>query len=209
MTNPYSNSDPKKIREKKEKKKCQVYGCQSYAIKGVKLCKGHQKQWNNRYKKNGKVKSSKPKVVKKRSKAVTPRDKAKAAFQKYIRLRDADKNGIVTCITCQRQINWTGGSCHGGHYRPATHNNTCFDEKNVNGQCGMPCNKNRMQVQEWIEQTAKNIDKKWGEGTANNLITKSHLTKRFNRMEYMVIEKHYKEKFEQLSSERKAKGWVV
>ncbi|TDF41567.1 recombination protein NinG [Alteromonadaceae bacterium M269] len=61
--------------------------------------------------------------------------KAVQAFNKYIRLRDAND----PCISCQRHHS---GQYHAGHYRPAGINSALkFDENNVHKQCA-PCNNN-------------------------------------------------------------------
>lgn len=68
---------------------------------------------------------------------------AQAAFNKFIRLRDADE----LCISCDRVMNRTGyigaGGMHAGHYRSV---GACpelrFEELNVHAQCAQ-CNNER------------------------------------------------------------------
>jgi len=36
-------------------------------------------------------------------------------FSKYIRLKAADANGYVQCVTCGKAIPWNKG-CHAGHF---------------------------------------------------------------------------------------------
>lgn len=63
--------------------------------------------------------------------------KAQAAFNRYVRLRDAGK----PCISCGRPLCGEANSCDAGHYRSigaASH--LRFDENNVHGQCKQ-CNR--------------------------------------------------------------------
>lgn len=59
---------------------------------------------------------------------------ALADFQKLVRLRAADKFGMVVCVTCGARRKWND-EMHGGHFISRTHNATCFHEKNVHPQC--------------------------------------------------------------------------
>jgi len=58
-------------------------------------------------------------------------------FSRYIRLRDADKNGICSCITCSAKVHWKNIQCWHfltrGNYKYRWSENNCF------AQC-MPCN---------------------------------------------------------------------
>ncbi len=62
-------------------------------------------------------------------------------FSLYIRLRDADNKGIITCITCGAKHFWKGtNQVNAGHFMSRKHNATKYDEMNVHGQC-VACNK--------------------------------------------------------------------
>lgn len=54
-------------------------------------------------------------------------------FSEYIRRRDADENGIVTCITCPAKAHWKEVDC--GHYKKRGYLGTFVHEKNNHGQC--------------------------------------------------------------------------
>lgn len=86
-------------------------------------------------------------------------------FSEFIRLRDSNRQGICFCITCNRVFNWRDGDA--GHYIQRDRIATRFDEKNVNAQCKY-CNRFRSGEQ-YLH--GKNIDKKFGEGTADRLLT--------------------------------------
>lgn len=90
-------------------------------------------------------------------------------FSEYIRLRDANSQGICWCITCGRPFRWNDGDA--GHYVQRDRLATRYDEKNVNAQCKY-CNRFRSGEQ-YIHGTE--IDKKYGEGTAQKLILLSKI----------------------------------
>lgn len=86
-------------------------------------------------------------------------------FSEFIRLRDANPQGVCFCVTCNRVFHWKSGDA--GHYVQRDRLATRFDEKNVNAQCKY-CNRFRSGEQ---YQHGINIDKKYGEGTADRLMT--------------------------------------
>ncbi|MDD3404947.1 MAG: recombination protein NinG [Paludibacteraceae bacterium] len=51
-------------------------------------------------------------------------------FSEYIRLRDANRGGYVSCISCGARISWKNSDA--GHYVPRGNMSLRFDEKNVN-----------------------------------------------------------------------------
>lgn len=58
-------------------------------------------------------------------------------FSKYIRLKNADENGIVKCYTCGKYHHWKEIQC--GHYISRRHFGTRWEEKNCKPQC-VGCN---------------------------------------------------------------------
>lgn len=85
-------------------------------------------------------------------------------FSRYIRERDVEQWG--TCISCNCPI--TFDSCQAGHFIPA---NGCgrdllFDERNVNAECKRCNGFDEMHLIGY----AKNLDKRYGEGTSALLI---------------------------------------
>jgi tRNA(Ile)-lysidine synthase TilS/MesJ len=54
-------------------------------------------------------------------------------FSEFIRLRDADKNGYVRCITCGKVYFWR--DIDNGHYCERARFSTRFNEQNCHGQC--------------------------------------------------------------------------
>ena len=69
-----------------------------------------------------------------RSKLVKKLD---AVFSQYIRLKDADEFGNVTCFTCGKVDHWK--KLQNGHFQSRKHYATRWDEMNCQVQC-VSCN---------------------------------------------------------------------
>jgi len=122
---------------------------------------------------------------------------ADSNFSKFIRLRDADENGMIHCISCGRLVFWKNADA--GHFIKRQHKALRFNEQNTNGQC-KKCN--------CFEQGndtmyAVGLVKKYGKNIINELYTAKNETIHLGEFELKVIAEHYKEKFELL---RKQKG---
>ena len=59
--------------------------------------------------------------------------KLDAVFSQYIRLRKADPNGYVACVTCGKMAHWKEMQC--GHYETRGSYGTRWDEENCHVQC--------------------------------------------------------------------------
>lgn len=79
-----------------------------------------------------------PKTAKKptRSKLVKKLD---VVFSQYVRLSNADKRGMCTCVTCGKVGHWKTGGIQAGHFISRKHYSTRWDERNVKPQC-VACN---------------------------------------------------------------------
>ena len=112
-------------------------------------------------------------------------------FSTYIRLRDCDENGIVTCITCGDKHHWTDIDC--GHFMPRANMATRWELKATGPQCRL-CNST---VDGRREDFAIAIDRKHGAGTADKL-------ERLSREEKHFSEPELKGMIEELRKEIKA-----
>ena len=65
-------------------------------------------------------------------------EEAAVLMQKYVRLKAADENGYVSCVTCGTTKLWNDGM-QGGHYIPRKHIVTKLLEENIHPQCSY-CN---------------------------------------------------------------------
>lgn len=107
--------------------------------------------------------------------------KADAEFSKYIRLRDSDRNGNAQCITCGVKKPWK--ELQNGHFISRRVNALRYDDENCNAQC-YSCN-----VMRYGEQYkyAQELDKKYGDGTADKLHARRHETHKFTAQELQDI----------------------
>jgi len=62
--------------------------------------------------------------------------KAWTQFSIFIRLRTADPQGFVACVTCSARHLWNSGQIQAGHWM---HGRLDFDERQINPQC-VRCN---------------------------------------------------------------------
>ena len=121
--------------------------------------------------------------------------KLDALFSTYIRLRDCEE-GYVNCITCGKVKNWK--EVDAGHFQTRAKYSTRWDERNVNAQC-KGCNMVNG-GQQYIH--GLEIDKKFGEGTANELVILSQKIRKFTQADLISMIDHYKEEVERLSEEK-------
>lgn len=128
-------------------------------------------------------------------------NKADFWFSRYIRIRDADENGIAKCCTCWRYVDIRYLDC--GHFIKRQHQNTRFDEMNGNSQC-KKCNAFEQGRDADYERFL--IDK-YGADKVFLLKTAGIMTKRVTNFELDQIAKYYKEKAIQLSKEKNIPIW--
>lgn len=111
---------------KQERKEKILREKQVNTVTKSKLSQKTRSQWVSINKKKPKTKS--------RSQLVKELDQI---FSRYIRLRDADKNGICSCITCNAKVHWK--NIQDGHFISRWNYKYRRDENNNFAQC-MPCN---------------------------------------------------------------------
>jgi len=118
-------------------------------------------------------------------------------FSEFIRLRDADENGYVRCITCGFSYHWRGVDA--GHYWPQ---GSCkflkFCEENVAGQCKR-CNKWGQGEQVKFREA---LVKKYGEEKVQWLDDSRNFKGGFTREGYVIRIREYKEKVRKLKREK-------
>ena len=119
-------------------------------------------------------------------------DKLDRIFSLFIRIRDSDDKGYGHCITCGKLINYKEGHC--GHFISRRHQSTRFDERNCALQC-VSCNTFNQGKQ---YEYGLAIDKKYGKGTAENLLVKSRMTVKLGKFEIDYMTQYYKQKVKEL-----------
>jgi len=78
----------------------------------------------------------------KKSSRKAKKDKLWELTSKYIRLRQADQNGNVNCVTCGQQMYWEKDGAQAGHFVPQAQGDAVrFDLRNIHVQC-FRCNIN-------------------------------------------------------------------
>lgn len=107
--------------------------------------------------------------------------KADKWFSQYIRLRDSDENGIAECITCGAKIHWK--KIQNGHFVSRKTNTLRYDDENCNAQC-LGCNMFKSGEQYLY---SKAIDLKYGDGKADELMSRRFETHKFSREELEEI----------------------
>lgn len=122
--------------------------------------------------------------------------RADAAFSRYIRLRDADSEGMVRCVTCGARRHWR--EVDAGHFITRAKQSTRYDEKNVHAQC-KGCN--RFQGGKPLEHE-RAIERKYGSGTAHRLKAKAFQTCRRSAADFAFLESLYKQKVSEIEHGR-------
>jgi len=107
-------------------------------------------------------------------------------FSIYIRTRHA-KEGMVRCVTCKDPLPKHWKEVDAGHFVSRRHYATRWNQQNVHAQC-KSCN-GFHGGQNYI--MGKYIDKTYGEGTADELITMSRQIKKFSNQDLEDLIKQY------------------
>lgn len=114
--------------------------------------------------------------------------KLDAAFSQYIRWRDADQDGLVKCCTCDTKKHVKQMQC--GHLFSRRHYSTRWIESNCAGQC-YGCNIGD-QGRQYV--MSKHIDNKHGEGTTEQLLERTTLSRKYTNEELIQLTQYYNKK---------------
>lgn len=117
-------------------------------------------------------------------------------FSTYVRIRDANDQGICRCITSGEFIHWK--DCDAGHFITRDNLATRWDERNVNAQGR---GDNRFKSGKQYEHGLA-IDRKHGEGTAEKLLIKSKGVYKPMPFEIEEMISHYKKEVSRLKLEK-------
>ena len=115
-----------------------------------------------------------------------------AIFSRYIRLKDADKEGMATCVTCGKKDNHTSMQC--GHFISRQHMYTRFCELNCHVQCE-DCNVrlrgNLARYAKYLESTNR--------GSVDLLMEQGHTVYKYSITELKEMIAHYTQRIKLLS----------
>ncbi len=114
-------------------------------------------------------------------------DKLDKAFSEFIRRRDADENGYIRCISCGKIVHWKDADC--GHFVNRKHLSVRWNEQNCNAQC-RSCNRFN---EGSLYMYSKGLDKKYGPGTADKLISLQNQSVKLTQFEIDTLTKFYRD----------------
>lgn len=112
---------------------------------------------------------------------------ADTAFSIFIRLRDADDRGIITCPTCGVRTWWREADCC--HLIPRGQMSTRYDEMNAVGGC-VDCN--RFNSSEHVEKLRAYLTEEFGEDLISQMEILSKRLQKFMPFELEEIRDGYK-----------------
>ena len=101
-------------------------------------------------------------------------------FSLYIRLREANSEGLCQCFTCRKIAHYKTGGMQNGHFQSRRFLATRYDEENCQVQC-VGCNMFKQGEQ---FKFALGIDAKYGDGTALHLEYQARTIVKISRIDY-------------------------
>ena len=117
-------------------------------------------------------------------------------FSLYIRLREANEEGISQCFTCGKVDHYKKLQC--GHFMSRRCHSTRWNETNCQVQC-VGCNMFKQGEQ---YKFGLNLDAKYGEGCSEELQYKSKQIVKFTRVDYQDEISYYKGAVNNLKKEK-------
>lgn len=114
-------------------------------------------------------------------------------FSEYIRRRDADEHGTVSCISCGAIMEWKISNA--GHFHPKSLGlQVYFVEKNVHNQCPY-CN---LVLQGNQLKYSQALIKRYGDGVIEELENIKNTPVKWTRVDYEEKISYYKKKLSDL-----------
>ena len=121
-----------------------------------------------------------------RSKLVKKLD---VVFSQYIRLKYADKHGMVKCFTCDTRHHWK--KIQNGHFQSRRHYSTRWNEDNCRPQC-VRCNMFD-QGRNWV------FGQRLGDKIANDMYQLSQQIVKFTTDELNEMIRHYESEIKRMA----------
>ena len=131
------------------------------------------------------AKSSKPKKSKPKSIARLLNDCAELV-QKLVKLKAADENGNLSCVTCQKRLHWS--DAQGAHFISRKWTATKIMEENIHpccARCNGPLGGNMIAYTLYMQDM-------YGRDFVEELQRMKHSPKKWNRAELMDLIEHYR-----------------
>lgn len=118
-------------------------------------------------------------------------------YSKFIRMRDADNEGYVSCVTCGKRFHWTEVHC--GHWVKRQFMAVRWDERNTAAQCVS----DNLYHGGKQDEFGKAIIDRYGLDAFNELLSKKHETKKWTRAELQELIETYTARVAALESSGK------
>jgi len=119
-------------------------------------------------------------------------------FGIYIRVRDADPDGNIECITCDNKLNFYDGNVDCSHWIEKSIDRTRWHPHNANAACKR-CNLSDNGMAAWH---GKEIAAKFGKEIPNELIELSKQDTSYGKDKVMALARKFKELAEQLAQDK-------
>ena len=119
------------------------------------------------------------------------------AYSEYIRLKAADDNGYIQCITCGVIRKWNDGM-HNGHYISRAEKATRFNDTNCQCQC-LHCNNFREGKKHIFRQR---LVEKYGEDEVKKLEQLSQVKGGYKSFDLKILIPEYRAKVRALKKEK-------
>ena len=142
------------------------------------------------------VKRSVKKVKAKKDKS---KQKAWANFSLYIRLRDCDANGDVTCVTCGRKGYYKGDGFQAGHFIDSRSNNILLDEELVHVQC-TGCN--MFLKGNKVKYSIYMLNKGYTKDDIEEMHSRKFIVKRMTPIDWQEQSEYYKEEYKKIAKKK-------
>lgn len=117
-------------------------------------------------------------------------------FSTYIRMRDADSNGMVQCYCCGKLLPWK--QSQNMHYVPRQHMSLRFNEVNCHAGC-VKCNYyDNGNIEEYI----LHLKKDYGNDIAERLAIAKKQAVKYSSAEFKALADYYKSEIKKLEKEK-------
>jgi hypothetical protein len=124
-------------------------------------------------------------------------------FSIFIRLRDANDDGVCKCCTCGKYAFWKGGIMQAGHGVSRNHWGVKYNERNVSAQCS-ECNAKHIGGGRQAEYM-QFVNKKYGPDTWD-ILQASRDGKKYTESEIKIATIYYRQEAQKLA---KLKGLEI
>ena len=132
-----------------------------------------------------------------KSKKQKLKEKAWKLFSEWIRRRDADKDGYVTCVTCGKRAHWKGEGMQAGHFIAGRTLSLLFDYRNCHAQCYADnVGRNGSYVEYFVY-----MEERYGREVIDELRQLKHQSRKYGIWDYEMLIEELKESIAAIEGE--------